>query len=115
VPGPSLEGRSQARAGLFVPRLTAADLLNGRVLPFFEEHGIPLLGMLTDRSTEYCGSESHECELYLAVENIDHTRTKVMWRGFRTKWPPSCERRIVLRAGLVGRPCCKPPPADRLG
>jgi transposase InsO family protein len=57
--------------------LTAADLLNDRVLPFFEEHGIPLLRVLTDRGTEYCGSESHEYELYLAVENIDHTRTKV--------------------------------------
>lgn len=57
--------------------LTAADLLNDRVLPFFEEHGIPLLRVLTDRGTEYCGSESHEYELYLAVENVDHTRTKV--------------------------------------
>jgi transposase InsO family protein len=57
--------------------ITAADLLNDRVLPFFEEHGIPLLRVLTDRGTEYCGSESHEYELYLAVENVDHTRTKV--------------------------------------
>src|SRR5262249_51262260 len=32
--------------------------------------------MLTDRGTEFCGSESHEYELYLAVEDIDHTRTK---------------------------------------
>ena len=57
--------------------ITAADLLNDRVLPFFEEHGIPLLRILTDRGTEYCGSpERHEYELYLAVENIDHTRTK---------------------------------------
>ena len=33
--------------------------------------------MLTDRGTEYCGApQSHEYELYLAVENIDHTRTK---------------------------------------
>ncbi len=31
----------------------------------------------TDRGTEYCGSpERHEYELYLAVEDIDHTRTK---------------------------------------
>ena len=35
--------------------------------------------MLTDRGTDYCGKpERHEYELYLAVENIDHTRTKVM-------------------------------------
>jgi len=57
--------------------LTAADLLNHRVLPFFEEHGLPLNRVLTDRGTEYCGNEGHEYELYLAVENIDHTRTKV--------------------------------------
>src|SRR5512146_1831197 len=57
--------------------LVAADLLNDRVLPFFEAHGIPLLRILTDRGTEYCGQrEHHEYELYLAVENVDHSRTK---------------------------------------
>jgi len=57
--------------------LVAADLLNDRVVPFFEEHGIPLLRVLTDRGTEYCGArEYHEYELYLTVEEIDHTRTK---------------------------------------
>jgi transposase InsO family protein len=57
--------------------LVAADLLNDRVLPFFEEHEIPLLRVLTDRGPEYCGQrEHHEYELYLAVENIDHSRTK---------------------------------------
>jgi transposase InsO family protein len=57
--------------------LVAADTLNDRVLPFYEEHGIPLLRILTDRGTEYCGSrEHHEYELYLAIENIDHTKTK---------------------------------------
>jgi hypothetical protein len=57
--------------------LVAADLLNDRVIPFFDEHGVPLNRVLTDRGTEYCGApERHEYELYLAVENIDHTRTK---------------------------------------
>jgi transposase InsO family protein len=68
--------------------ITAADLLNDRVLPFFETHGIPLLRILTDRGTEYCGREQHAYELYLAVEDIDHTRTK-------TKSPQTngiCER-----------------------
>ena len=69
--------------------ITAADLLNDRVLPFFEEHGIPLLRVLTDRGTEYCGvADRHPYELYLAVENIDHSRTK-------TKHPQTngiCER-----------------------
>lgn len=57
--------------------VTAAALLNDRVLPFFEAHAIPLNRVRTDRGTEYCGApERHEYELYLAVENIDHTRTK---------------------------------------
>lgn len=57
--------------------LVAADLLNDRVLPFFEQQEVPLLRILTDRGTEYCGSlQNHEYQLYLAIENIDHTRTK---------------------------------------
>jgi len=57
--------------------LTAADMLNDRVLPFFDEQGVPLLRILTDRGSEYCGNrETHEYELYLDLENIEHTRTK---------------------------------------
>jgi transposase InsO family protein len=57
--------------------LVAADMLNDRVLPFYEEKGVPLLRVLTDRGTEYCGNrEHHEYQLYLAVENLDHSRTK---------------------------------------
>ena len=57
--------------------LVAADALNDRVIPFFEEQEVPLLRILTDRGTEYCGNrEHHEYQLYLAVENIDHTKTK---------------------------------------
>jgi hypothetical protein len=75
--------------------ITAADLLNDRVVPFCDEHEIRLCRVLTDRGTEYCGSpERHEYELYLAVEDIDHSRTK-------TKSPQTngiCERfyRTVL-------------------
>jgi Winged helix-turn helix len=58
--------------------LTAADLLNDQGVPFFEGPELPLSRVLTDRGTEYCGSpEHHEYELYLAVENLDHTRTQV--------------------------------------
>jgi len=57
--------------------ITAAEILNDRVLPFFEENEIVVSRVLTDRGTEYCGNpQTHEYELYLAVENIDHTRTK---------------------------------------
>lgn len=57
--------------------LVAADLLNDRVVPFFESQEVGLLRILTDRGTEYCGKrEHHEYQLYLAVEDIDHTKTK---------------------------------------
>jgi transposase InsO family protein len=57
--------------------LVAADFLNDRVVPFFEEQGIPLHRILTDRGSEYCGSrEYHEYQLYLTIEGIDHTKTK---------------------------------------
>ena len=69
--------------------ITAADLLNDRVLPFFDSQGVKLLRVLTDRGSEYCGNpERHEYELYLAIEDIDHSRTK-------TKSPQTngiCER-----------------------
>lgn len=58
--------------------ITAADMINDRVLPFYEEQGIPLLRILTDRGSEFCGNrEHHEYELYLDLESIEHTRTKV--------------------------------------
>jgi transposase InsO family protein len=89
--------------------ITAADLLNDRVVPFFDEYAIRLCRVLTDRGTEYCGNpERHEYELYLAVEDIDHSRTK-------TKSPQTngiCERfhrtvldefyRVAFRKKLYG-------------
>ena len=69
--------------------LTAADMLNDRVLPWYEEQQVPLLRILTDRGSEYCGNrEHHEYALYLDLENIEHTKTK-------TKSPQTngiCER-----------------------
>lgn len=58
--------------------ITSADILNDQVLPFFEEQGIPLLRILTDRGTEYKGRpELHQYELYLQIEGIDHSKTQV--------------------------------------
>lgn len=57
--------------------ITAADMLNDRVLPFFESQQLPMLRILTDRGTEYCGkAEQHDYQLYLAVNDIEHTKTK---------------------------------------
>lgn len=57
--------------------LVAADILNDKVVPWFEEEGVRLLRILTDRGTEYCGNrEHHEFQLFLALEDIDHSKTK---------------------------------------
>ncbi len=57
--------------------ITAADLLNDRVLPFYASEELPVLRILTDRGTEYCGkAESHDYQLYLAINDIEHTKTK---------------------------------------
>jgi len=58
--------------------ITAADLLNDRVLPFMAGLGMSVIRILTDRGTEYCGKlETHDYQLYLAVNDIEHTKTKV--------------------------------------
>ena len=40
--------------------ITAAEILNDRVVPFYDEQGIRLSRVLTDRGTEFCGTQSHE-------------------------------------------------------
>lgn len=58
--------------------ITSADILNDKVLPFFEQQNIPLLRILTDRGTEFKGRpEQHEFELYLNLEGIEHSKTQV--------------------------------------
>jgi hypothetical protein len=59
--------------------------LNDRVLPFFEEHTVKLLRVLTDRGSEFWNPERREYELYLAVE-IHHSRTKAK----SPQMPPHC-------------------------
>ena len=69
--------------------ITAAAALNDRVVPFFDKHETRASRVLTDRGTACRGTpQSHPHELHLALENIDHTRTK-------TKSPQTngiCER-----------------------
>lgn len=69
--------------------VTAADLLNDRVLPFFEGQGVPVLRILTDRGSEFYGNQdTHHYELFLQMNDIEHTVTK-------TKSPQTngiCER-----------------------
>lgn len=57
--------------------ITAADLLNDKVLPFLDEEKVPLLRILTDRGTEYCGKhDEHDYQLFLGLNDIDHSKTK---------------------------------------
>jgi transposase InsO family protein len=57
--------------------ITAADMINDAVIPFYEQHDTPILRILTDRGTEYCGTtDKHEYQLILALSDIEHTRTK---------------------------------------
>ena len=53
-------------------------MLNDKVLPFYEQHALLVLRILTDRGTEYCGrADRHDYQLFLAINDIDHTKTKV--------------------------------------
>ena len=57
--------------------ITSADILNDQVLPFFGQNHLPMLRILTDRGTEYCGRiDQHDYQLYLAINDIDHTKTR---------------------------------------
>ena len=58
--------------------VTAADILNDRVLPFFEDQNITVMRVITDRGTEFCGRpDKHPYQLYLQLNDIEHTKTKV--------------------------------------
>jgi transposase InsO family protein len=73
----TLKGVGRIYQQTFIDTYSKVAFANDRVVPFFEAHEVRLSRVLTDRGTEYCGTDSHEYELYLAVEDIDHTRTKV--------------------------------------
>jgi transposase InsO family protein len=57
--------------------VAAADVLNDRVLPFFEQQGAKVLRVPTDRGTEFCGRwDQHPYKVFLAFHEIEHTRAK---------------------------------------
>ncbi len=101
--------------------ITAADLVNDRVVPFYDAREVRLCRVLTDRGTEYCGNpEHHEYELYLALEDVDHSRTKTKsphgccsvsvrsgreLAGNTTSTDPRSRR---IRESRKGRPCNEP-------
>ena len=57
--------------------LAAVDLLKNQVTPLFDKQAIPLLRMLTDKGTEYCGKKTtHAYQDYLNQKGIKHIKTK---------------------------------------
>jgi len=55
----------------------AALVVHNDVLPFYRACDLPLKAILTDNGREFCGTETHPYELYLALNDIEHRRTKV--------------------------------------
>lgn len=55
----------------------AALVLHNDVLPFYQQHGLTVGAVLTDNGREFCGTETHPYELYLALNDIEHRRTQV--------------------------------------
>lgn len=55
----------------------AAGLLYNDVLPFYADHGLSVGAVLTDNGTEFCGTPEHPFELFLALNDIEHRRTKL--------------------------------------
>jgi transposase InsO family protein len=55
----------------------AVVVVHNDVVPFYKAHGIEVKAILTDNGREYCGTEAHPYELYLALNDIEHRRTQV--------------------------------------
>ncbi len=105
-----------AHAKLYTTKtpITAADMLNDRVLPFYEEHELPVLRIMTDTGTEYCGrADKHDYQLFLTISTIpkprsNHRRPTASANAF-TK--PSCRSFIRLLSAQRSMPTstrCKP-------
>jgi hypothetical protein len=55
----------------------AVAVLHNDVLPFYKKLGLPVSAVLTDNGREFCGTERHPYELYLALNDIEHRKTRV--------------------------------------
>jgi transposase InsO family protein len=55
----------------------AVSVLYNDALPFYEERAIPVGAVLTDNGKEFCGTDTHPYELFLALSEIEHRCTKV--------------------------------------
>ena len=58
--------------------LCAADLLNDKVFPHYEENAVDVLRVLTDNGREYYGlKDGHAYDFFLYLNDIEYTRTRV--------------------------------------
>ena len=55
----------------------AVAVLHNEVLPTYQDWGLELQAVLTDNGREFCGTEAHPYELYLALNDIEHRTTRV--------------------------------------
>src|SRR3712207_1164639 len=55
----------------------AVAVLHNEVLPFYRGLGLPVGAVLTDNGREFCGTERHPYELYPALNDVEHRRTRV--------------------------------------
>jgi len=55
----------------------AVAVVHNDVLPFYRERGLRVEAILTDNGREYCGTDTHPYELYLALNDIEHRTTRV--------------------------------------
>jgi transposase InsO family protein len=55
----------------------AVAVLHNDVLPFYRELDLPVGAVLTDNGREFCGTERHPYELCLALNEVEHRRTRV--------------------------------------
>jgi transposase InsO family protein len=79
--------------------------------------GIPLLRILTDRGTEYCGArEHHEYQLYLAIEDLDHSKTKARHpqsNGICERFHTTAPWEVLLRQDSDANVSGQPPIGER--
>ena len=55
----------------------AVAVLHNEVLPFYRDLGLEVGAVLTDHGREFCGTERHPYELYLALNDVEHRKTEV--------------------------------------
>jgi transposase InsO family protein len=54
----------------------AVAVLHNEVLPFYQDKGLAIEAVLTDNGREFCGTQTHPYEFYLALNEIEHRHTK---------------------------------------